>query len=251
MPPLRELQRDVRAAVLGDDARAAAEVVADGLAPAARLALYRHHVLTSLTAALEATFPVVVRLVDARFFGFACDRYVRAEPPTGPCLFEYGATFPDFLARFEPCRDLPWLPDVARLEWAMNVALHAPEAAPLTSEVVRGLDAGTLESARLALHPSVTLLESAWPVDAIWRANQAEGHGVVDLDAGAVRLCVWRLDDEVVFRALAPAALAFRRAIARSGRLDVALAAAVEAEPDADLPRLVRGALDEAVLQCP
>src|SRR6267142_1821126 len=80
MPSLRELQRDVRAALLGDDARAAREVVADGLAPEARLAVYRHHVLTSLTAALEATFPVVVRLVDPRFFRFACDRYVRAEP---------------------------------------------------------------------------------------------------------------------------------------------------------------------------
>ena len=247
---LRELQRDVRDALLGDGARAVRAVVADGLAPEARLAVYRHHVLTSLTAALETTFPVVVRLVDPRFFRFACDRYVRAQPPAGPCLFEYGATFPDFLAAFEPCRHLAWLPDVARLEWAMNAALHAPDAAPLTADLLRAQPPGTLERVELALHPSVTLLESPWPVDAVWRANQSDGDGVADLDAGGVRLCVWRLGDEVVFRALPPAAFAFRRAVARGGRLAAAVAAALDADPGADLAVVVREALDEAVLQC-
>ena len=250
MPPLRELQRDIRAALLGDDPRAAREVVADGLAPEARLAVYRHHVLTSLTAALEATFPVVVRLVDPRFFRFACDRYVRDAPPAGPCLFEYGATFPDFLAAFEPCRHLAWLPDVARLEWAMNAALHAPDTEALSADTLRALPAGTLETADLALHPSVALLDSPWPVDAVWRANQAGGDGVADLGAGGVHLCVWRLGDEVVFRALPPAAFAFRRALARDGRLAAAVAAALDADPRVDLAALVREALDEAVLQC-
>ena len=251
MPTLAELQDDIRAALLGDGARAAREVVPDGLAPEARLAIYRHHVLTSLTAALETTFPVVVRLVDARFFRFACDRYVRAAPPAGPCLFEYGATFPDFLAGFEPCRELPWLPDVARLEWAMNAALHAPDAPALTVEALRARPADTLQTAALALHPSVALLVSPWPVDEIWRANQADGDGRADLDAGGVRLCVWRHGDEVVFRRLSPAALAFRAALAAGGRLDAAAAAALEAEPAADLTRLLREALDEEVLQCP
>lgn len=250
MPSLPELQHDIRAALLGDDPRAPRAIVADGLAPEARLAVYRHHVLTSLTAALEATFPVVVRLVDHRFFRFACDRYVRAEPPAGPCLFEYGATFPDFLAAFEPCRHLPWLPDVARLEWAMNAALHAPDAEPVTTDALRARPAGTLEALDLALHPSVTLLESAWPVDAVWRANQEGGDGVADLDGGGVRLCVWRLGDDVVFRRLTPATFAFRRALAPEGRVAAAAAAALDAEPGADLAGLVREVLDEAVLQC-
>src|SRR5438445_13075963 len=121
MPTLRELQHGVRDALLGDDACvvAALDGAGDALAPAARVAVYRHHVLTSLTAALEATFPVVVRLVDVRFFRYAADRYVRAHPPGGPCLFEYGASVPEFLAAFPPCRHLVYLADVARLEWAM------------------------------------------------------------------------------------------------------------------------------------
>jgi hypothetical protein len=248
MSTLRELQHDMRGALLGSADAAVREVAGDGLAPAARLAVYRHHVLTSLTAALEATFPVVVRLVDQRFFRYACDAYVRTEPPLGPCLFEYGATFPDFLAAFPPCRHLAYLPDVARLEWAMNVALHAADAGVLTTETARVLPAGTLQSARLALHPSVTLLASPWPVDALCRANQPGGDGVVDLDAGAVELQIWRRGDDVVFRALPPAAFAFRRALADSGTLTAAAAAALDAEPGADLAALVRDVLDEEIL---
>src|SRR5262249_45618575 len=98
---LPELQHAFRAAMLDDDARAVVgHVCADGLEAPARLAVYRHHVFTSLTAALEATYPLVVRLVDARFFRFAANRYIRMHPPTSPCLFEYGAALPDFLAAF-------------------------------------------------------------------------------------------------------------------------------------------------------
>src|SRR5262249_14043270 len=152
----------------------------------------------------------------------------------------YGATFPDFLARFEPCRHLAWLPDVARLEWAMNAALYAADAEPLTVDALRARPAGTLETARLTLHPSVTLLESPWPVDAVWRAQQPDGDGMADLAAGGVRLCVWRHRDDVVFRALSRAAFAFRRAVARERGLAAAIAAALNTDPDTDLAALVR-----------
>jgi hypothetical protein len=65
----RELERDFAAALLGGaEESVVAEIEGDGLDPAARLAIYRHHVFTTLTEALEATYPVVVRLVDRRFF---------------------------------------------------------------------------------------------------------------------------------------------------------------------------------------
>jgi hypothetical protein len=254
MSTLRELQRDIRGALLGDDDAAAARaIVGGGLAPAARLAVYRHHVLTSLTAALEATFPVVMRLVDRRFFGYAADAYVRAEPPAGPCLFEYGASFAAFLAEFPPCRDLGYLPDVARLEWAMNEALHAVDATPVAAGDLRALPPAALATRALELHPSVSLLESPWPVDAIWRANRpgADPDACVSLDTGEVRLQVWRLGDDVLLRALTPAALAFRRALVREHSLHAAAGAALETEPGVDLTGLVREILaDEVLLDC-
>jgi hypothetical protein len=239
---LRELQLGFRAAMLDGDDDAARHVCDDGIASAARLAIYRHHVFTSLTAALEATYPVVVRLVDLRFFRFAADRYIREHPPSGPCLFEYGATLGEFLARFAPSQQLAYLPDVGRLEWAMNVALHAPDAAPIERTVLA-------RRPTIALHPSVTLLQSPWPVDAIWRANQASAtDDRVDLNAGGVRLQVWRSGDEIVFRALSPAAFVLREAIERTGSLEAAAGEVLAVDVDADLAAHIVELLAEEVL---
>jgi hypothetical protein len=246
MRTLPELQASLRAALLdGDERAAAAAVRPDGLGAAARLAIYRHHVFTSLTAALESTYPVVARLVDPRFFRYAAHRYIREQPPSGPCLFEYGATFPDFLACFPATRELAWLPDVARLEWAMNVALHAPEGERLEPGTLLALPA-------VGLHPSLTLLDSPWPIDAAWRAHQAQPEdGPVDLAAGGVRVQIWRAEDEVVLRRLQPVDFAARVALARTGSLAEAATAALDVDPHADLVALVRGLLDERILVAP
>jgi hypothetical protein len=251
MRSLAELQAGVHAALLDGEAGAVARaVVPDGLDPAARLAVYRHHVFTSLTAALETTFPVVCRLVDRRFFGWLAHEYVRAHPPAGPCLFEYGADFADFVAAFPACAGLPWLPDVARLEWAMNAALHAPDAAPLDPEVLRPLPPAALARLTLRLDPSVTLLASRWPVGAVWRANQldADDAAAVDLDAGGVALEIRRQDDDVVFRALPRGTFAFRAALGAGATLEDAVARAAAADPAFDLAAEIRALLDERLL---
>ena len=105
MSALRDTQAAFRAALLGDEPAAALrDISGDGLAREARLAIYRHHVADTLGDLLQAVYPVVCRLVDARFFEYAADRFIAAHPPTSPCLFEYGEAFADFLAHFEPCR---------------------------------------------------------------------------------------------------------------------------------------------------
>ena len=127
MSGLRELQSAVGRAVLGHDEPSLADAIeGDGMAPAARLQIYRHHYKSSLAEALKAIYPVVCRLVDERFFAFAAHEYIKSSPPRRVCLHEYGADFAEFLAGFPPCRELVYLPDVARLEQQINAALHSP-----------------------------------------------------------------------------------------------------------------------------
>jgi hypothetical protein len=102
----------------------------------------------------------------------------------------------------------------------------------------------------LRLHPSVTLLESRWPVDAIWRANQTEADAApaVDLDAGTVRLEIRRDGDDVVFRALPPATFALRDALAAGTTLEAAVQTALEVDPALDIAAELRALLDERLL---
>jgi len=251
MPSLRDLERDFARALLGEgDAAVLASIRADGLAPAARFAIYRNHVFVTLTDALGATYPVVRSLVDARFFAYAADRYVHEQPPAGPCLFEYGETLPDFLATFPPCRHLEYLPDVARLEWAINRALHAEDAVALDPRWLASVPPDDVGRLTFRLHPSVSLVESPWPVDRIWRANQpgADPHATVSLDTGGVRLEVCRLDDDAVSRPLAAGTFAFRTALARGRDLEHAMATARAADPNFDLTRALPELLDDGLI---
>ncbi|HEX2501027.1 MAG TPA: DNA-binding domain-containing protein [Methylomirabilota bacterium] len=251
MRPLRELQADFASTILGEDVGSVASlIVADGLPPAARVQVYRNHVLSSLTETLETTYPVVCRLVDRQFFGFAVDRFIRSQPPTGPCLFEYGAALADFLAGFPPCAGHPYLPDIARLEWAMNAALHAedvPAIAPSVLAVVPPEDVGRLV---LRLDPSAAWLRSSWPIDRIWQVNQAgaDPDAQVDLAAGEARLEIRRQDDRVAFRRLEAAEFAFRAGLGRGLRLEVAADAALAEDQSFDLTAALRALLDEALL---
>jgi hypothetical protein len=237
MPTLPELQSALRTALLGGDDETARQAVhADGLTPGARLAIYRHHVTDSLTRVLADTFPVVCRLVDARFFAYAADRYLRAEPPRTPCLFEYGATFPDFLATFGPCRHLAYLPDVARLEWAINVACHADDAPPLDPAALAAVPETGAARLRFRMHPSVVYLGTSWPVDRIWAAHREASPDELRVATEQVCLEVRRtVADEVVVGRLAPADFRFRRALAASCCLAEAVAAAVVVDPAFDL----------------
>lgn len=250
MPPLRELQAAFARALLGEEGTAVPDVLGDGLAPSARVQIYRHHVLTSLTRALKDTFPVVCRLVDERFFDFAADRYIRACPPTGPCLFEYGFSFPEFLALFPPCQSLAYLPDVARLEWAINAALHARDEDPIDPACLARIGPEDLARLIARLHPSLSFIDSPWPIDRIWHANQpgADPDLTVDLGAGGVRLQVRRCGDGVVFSALEPAVFALRRALADGCDLGEATEAALSADGDFDLTVALRRLRDERLI---
>ena len=117
------------------------------------------------------------------FFAAAAQRFIVASPPRAADLNQYGEGFADFLASFEAAASVPYLPDVARLEWAVNRALHAPPAPPLTPEALRAVPAEQQADLRFVAHPTLSLLSLDYPARAIWEAVLTE-----DDDERAARL---------------------------------------------------------------
>jgi hypothetical protein len=235
MPTLLELQLQLRGAMLGEiTPELVAEIETVGLAAEARLRIYRNHLVTTLSAALESTFPVVCRLVDRRFFAYAAHEYLRQHPPQSRCLAEYGAGLADFLSGFEPCKDLPYLADVARFEWALNTAATARETSPLEIEALAAIPPERAALLKIALQPSVSYFASGWPIDAIWLANQQKEVRPVDLASGGTTVEMRRADEGFSWQRLAPGIFAFRRALAEGLALGTAAATAA-ADPAFDL----------------
>ena len=147
----------------------------NGSDPAKRFAVYRNNVVVSLVDALADSFPVVQALVGEDFFRAMAAEFARGNPPRSPVLAWYGAGFADFVENFPPAAGLPYLADVARLEWLRVEAWHAADADPLPLAEIGALlaDDAALSALRLALHPSLRVLRSAHPVVSLWSAHQA------------------------------------------------------------------------------
>lgn len=255
MPSLLELQESARCALLaGCDAPGAAAILAaiadDDGAAVERLAIHRNNVFTSLANVLAKAFPAVERLVDARFFAYAAHAFIQRHPPPRACLAEFGGQFPDFLAGFPACRDLEYLPDVARLEWRLHEAAHAPAVAPLAPTALRGVAAADTPRLIFGLCPSIRYLASPWPVAAIWRANRAGSTdgAAVDLAGGGVPLEIRRRAGEVEMRVLPGDVFAFRQALASGLTLAAAAEAALAADPRFGLAAALSGLFSDGAV---
>ena len=227
---LRDLQRAFAAHLSGEDQPA---LVAEILPAAQRLRIHRHHVLDSLASALAATFPTVQAVVGADFFRGLARAFIGRSLPSQPVLTEYGAGFPAFIAGHDAIRGLPYLADVARLDWALNLAFHAPAGGRLAAADLAALPADRLPSLRLGLAPGAVLVASPYPLDRIWAASQpGAAADPIDLAAGAVRLLVLRRPDDAAFVTLSAGEAAFVTGLGEGLSLEEA---AGRAETDFDL----------------
>jgi hypothetical protein len=234
---LRELQAAFAAHIVGHDrADLVDAVVGDSIPAAARLNVYRHHVVHSLCAALAATFPTVQALVGEAFFRGLARAFVAGNLPAQPVLAEYGESFAAFIEDHEVARDLPYLADVARLDWALNAAFHAPLERRLSAADLASVPPERLAAMAMSLAPGAALIRSAYPLDRIWTASQpGASDEAVDLASGVVRLLVLRRPDDAGFVALGEGEAAFVAALTSGDVLETAAEAALAADGGFDL----------------
>lgn len=204
--------------------------------PARRFAVYRNNVIVSLVDALADTFAITQELVGETFFRAMARLFAYANPPTSRLLAFYGETFPDFIERFPPAAGVPYLADVARLEFLRVRAYHAADVAPVrTEEIAAALgDEEDLPYLNLAIHPSLSVLDSTAAVVSLWAAHQGIGDlatVVPDVPESALILRDG-LDVEVV--KIPRTACVFIEALKSGETLGGATAAALTVDPDFD-----------------
>lgn len=206
-----------------------------------RLGVYRTNTLNSLTDVLASAYPVVERIVGVRFFSAVAQAFIAAHPPRQPVLYRYGDAFADFLSSFEPAKNLPYLPDVARLEWARVESYFGADATPLDPQRLVDVPPEKLGDVVFTLHPAARLIDAAFPVFEIWAVNQPDYGTVPEIDF-TVREngLVFRREHVVTQRALTPSAFAWLRTLADGDSLGRATEQAAAVDPDFDLQNTLR-----------
>ena len=82
--------------------------------------MHRNTVLLAIGNALRLSYVAVDRLVGEEFFDRMAIEYARSAPRTAPQLDEYGAGFAAYIEGFPGTESLPYLSELARLDWQIG-----------------------------------------------------------------------------------------------------------------------------------
>ncbi|MGQ0741060.1 MAG: HvfC/BufC N-terminal domain-containing protein [Alphaproteobacteria bacterium] len=221
MPPLREFQSDMTRYLISPPGPEVPDSLL-ALLPRGRIqdekrfAVYKNNVYSRLVDALRDSFPAVERLVGEEFFRYAAVEYVSHTPPRTGTLLTYGESFSEFLATFMPAKSVPYLSDVARLEYLYLESYHAPDVPPVFALPA----AADPERVWLSLHPSARLMTSPFQVSRIWELNRGDAEfGSITLSPPREYLLIIRPAREVEVRRLSLGAYAALRAMANGGSI--------------------------------
>ncbi len=175
-PSLHEVQRWMQARILPGGAATESEapvaLCPQGGAPGVeRLAVYAGGYLARVEEALAEAYPAVRQVLGPSVFTELAQAYAAQVPSHDYNLSLIGRHLSVFFATWSRTCELPFLPDLARLEWAVSEAFHAFEELPLAIETLAGQPVEAWDHLRLVFQPSVQCVTSAWPILDIWEAR--------------------------------------------------------------------------------
>ncbi len=205
-----------------------------------RRMIYRNNYFFALCEALSATYPVIEKLVGEPFFRAMSKEFILQNPPDNPVLAEYGAKFPAFLTHFPPVAELPYLPDVAQLEWDRQQANIAADGKLLDLAVLLLEKPETLSEARFNFIPSTHMLAVRWPVLEIWQANQDEQVRETQLVEQDRAVMIWRPHLSVQMTYVDLSQHHFMQALMRGASVADAFMQTAGHYPDFDLSEMIR-----------
>ena len=258
---LRDTQTAVAASLLAGDTASPTEAITEAastiragkLSATRRLEIYRHNVISNLTGALRDIYPVILAVVGDAFFMHAADQFVRLHPSRSGDLNQFGSEWAGFLGAYPHAADLPYLPDVARLEWAWHEAFHAGDTPPFDLARLAAIAAEEHGALRFKLHPTVRLIQSHFPILRIWQVNQPAfiGEMALDWDVPSDSLLIHRdaIDGVSVWvERVAGAAYVFLHALAQQATLEEAASLALDIDPTFDLQGFLLESVQSGVI---
>ena len=115
-------------------------------------------------------------------------------------MHEYGSEFGLFLADFEPVKQLTYLPDMAKFEWAYHLVFHEAETSAFDLQRLQDVDEQDYEHIVFYLHPASRLISSNYPLVDIWQANQSDDPPEIKLEAKNYFFLIARRKFENIFQ---------------------------------------------------
>ena len=201
-PSLREFQQWMKTQILPGATASPAESPLNaqrGTPGKERMRVYAGGYLSRMHTALEEVFEATHHILGEGAFHELAEDYARQFPSQDYNLSFAGRHLPEYLKNSKRTEELPFLADLALLEWRVCEAFHAFEQSPMDPAQLSSLSPDAYERLRLFFQPSVSVVASAWPILDIWQARKVPREAVnINLIDRPQRVLVYRRDVQVM-----------------------------------------------------
>lgn len=173
-PTLKDLQVCLKSEITSSDGHAFVPFIVKGLMDIEdRLAIYSDAYFSRIAEALRTDFEATYQTLGEETFFELVSAYIKEFPSTSTSIEEVGAKFPDFIRKLDPGIGLPYLSELAQIEWALIEAFYADDLLPFNPNSLNTIPHSSWNMVKLIMDPSIRLIETSWPVHIIWESRKS------------------------------------------------------------------------------
>ncbi|MGB3726107.1 MAG: putative DNA-binding domain-containing protein [Glaciecola sp.] len=127
------------------------------------LSVYKNNYIESAIRALSISYPTVLAILEENNFRKLASLYIQNMPKTCFDWADYGASLSEFIFDVEALESMPFLPEIAQLDWLL---MHAERAAdkPFDAASFERLQTQTPERLRFVAAPGLQVIKALFPV---------------------------------------------------------------------------------------
>lgn len=137
-----------------------------------RMAVYSGGYTARIHESLMETYGAVKHVMGEASFLRVAENYAEARSSAGYNLSDAGKDLESFFEKTDWKKNLPFLPDLARLERLVAESFHAFAGKNFDPSILAGFDEDQWNQLRLQFQPFVKIVGSQWPILDIWNARK-------------------------------------------------------------------------------
>ena len=141
------------------------------------LKVYRGNLVFGLIGAMQESYVFTKVLLGEDNFNFFCREFLYQNPSQNSDLIQYGGGFGELLSTREELKSLAFIPDVARLEWALERAFYSQEEPSFSGDITQ-----SWQNALPVFKKAVQLIKTQYKIHEAWLAFTDKGEEGISLE---------------------------------------------------------------------
>lgn len=214
----------------------------NNLSPKQRLQIYRNNYYLSLIDCLQKTYITVIKIIGAECFTALAQQYIQHYPPTSGNVHNFGMHLAPLLVEHTLAQSLPYLYEVAQLDWAYHEIFHEIDCGLFDAMQLINITSHKYNEIIFKINPSAKLFSFNFPIFNIWQICHREDkqHEIINLAESGDKVLILKCQYEIFIDKLSNGEYAFINALYLRNSFARACEASLQIEPTMDIEKFLQ-----------